>query len=399
LPEQPKTDRNAPDYRNSAIETKVVHAGVPRPRIAGSVAIPIFQSTVFEYKPLGSYHDIEYPRFNSLPNQLALGEKIASLENAEDAVPTASGMAAITTALLTVLGKGSHLLIQECVYGGTHNFLTDDIGDFGIAFDFIDAHQPETWKGKLLPNTRAIYVEAITNPLVQVADHEAVVKFAKEHQLISLIDNTFATPVNFRPISVGYDVVLHSATKYLNGHSDLVAGAIVGPTDLITKIRHRLNHLGGCLDPHACFLLDRGLKTLVLRVRQQNANAQALATFLETHPKIKKVNYPGLKSHPDHHHARRLFEGFGGMLSFELSGGAPASEYFVNNVTLPIHAASLGGVETLVTRPALTSHSGISAKERENLGIGDGLIRCSVGIEAVDELIDDFSRTLKALPQ
>ena len=212
-----QTAPTVPD--KNALGTKAVHAGGPRPRIEGSAAIPIFQSTVFEYKEISDYHDIEYPRFNNLPNQTALARKIAALENGEDAVVTASGMAAISTTLLTVLGKGGHCLVQECVYGGTHNFLTDDIEDFGITFDFIDVNRPDTWESKLRPNTKAIYVEALSNPLLQVADHKAVVKFAKERGLVSIIDNTFATPVNFRPLEIGFDVSLHSATKYLNGHS------------------------------------------------------------------------------------------------------------------------------------------------------------------------------------
>lgn len=383
---------------NNALGTKAVHAGSPRPRINGSAAVPIFQSTVFEYKEISDYHDIEYPRFNNLPNQTALARKVAALENGEDAVVTASGMAAISTTLLTVLGKGDHFLVQECVYGGTHNFLTDDLGDFGITFDFIDVNKPATWEGKLRLNTKAIYVEAISNPLLQVGDHKAVVRFAKERGLISIIDNTFATPVNFRPIEIGFDISLHSATKYLNGHSDLVAGVVTSRRKLIERIRHRLNHFGGCPDPHACFLLDRGLKTLVLRVRQQNENALALAQFLMTQPQVARVNYPGLESHPQHKIARVLFEQFGGMLSFELVGGAAAAEIFVNSVKLPIHAASLGGVESLVTRPATTSHSGISPEERSSLGITDGLIRYSVGIETVEELIEDLSDVLRNMP-
>lgn len=238
-------------------------------------------------------------------------------------------------------------------------------------------------------------MEALSNPLLQVADHKAVVRFAKEHGLLSVIDNTFATPVNFRPIEHGFDISLHSATKYLNGHSDLVAGAITGQRALLSDIRHRLNHLGGCLDPHACFLLDRGLKTLVVRVQQQNENASALAHFLKNQSQVARVNYPGLASHPHHQIARELFEGFGGMLSFELAGGAAAADVVVKKVKLPIHAASLGGVETLVTRPAITSHSGISPEERARLGISDGLIRCSVGLETVDELIEDFADVFK----
>ncbi len=237
-------------------------------------------------------------------------------------------------------------------------------------------------------------MEAISNPLIEVADHRAVVDFAGEHGLVSMIDSTFATPVNFRPPVFGYDVSLHSATKYLNGHSDLVAGAVIGSANWLGKIRHRLNHLGGTLDPHACFLLDRGLKTLVLRVRQQNASAVAMAEFLESRPEVKTVNYPGLRSHPQYERARELFSGCGGMLSFELEGGAEAALRFIDRVRIPICGPSLGGVETLLSRPCVTSHAGVSAEARAALGIGDGLIRLSVGIEAVEDLIEDFGQAL-----
>jgi cystathionine beta-lyase/cystathionine gamma-synthase len=375
------------------IETRVIHAGDPRPRVGGALTLPIFQSAVFEHKGEdGTYHDVLYPRLNNLPNHTALGRKLAALEGAEAAVPTASGMAAISTALLSVLGKGGHLLVQGQLYGGTHMLLTEHLERFGMEYEFIDSERPEAWDAQVRSNTRAIYAEAITNPTMQVMDHERVVEFARRHGLVSLIDNTFATPVNFRPIELGYDVVLHSATKYLNGHSDVVAGAIAGTAERVDEMLHLLNELGGTLDAHACFLLNRGLKTLVLRVRQQNANALALARHLEARSDVARVNYPGLESRPDHVRAARLFEGFGGMLSFEFSAGADAARRFTDRVRIPVIGPSLGGVETLITRPATTSHRGLSADERARLGIGDGLMRVSVGIEALDDLIEDFDR-------
>ncbi len=378
----------------SHIETQVVHAGSPRPRIGGSAVVPIFQSAVFEQAEGAAYHDLLYPRLNNLPNHQVLHRKLAVLEGAEDAVVTSSGMAAISTSLFTIVPSGCHLLVQDGIYGGTHNLLTDDFADFGISYDFIDPNDPGQWADKLRKNTRAIYVEAISNPLIQVADHRAVVDFAKDHGLVSMIDSTFATPVNFRPPAFGYDVSLHSATKYLNGHSDLVAGAVIGSANWVGKIRHRLNHLGGTLDPHACFLLDRGMKTLVLRVERQNANAMALAEFLESRSEVAKVNYPGLESHPHHDRARELFKGFGGMLSFELGGGTDAAVRFMSRVQIPICGPSLGSVETLLSRPCATSHAGMSGEDRAALGIGDGLIRMSVGIEAPEDLIADFDRAL-----
>jgi cystathionine beta-lyase/cystathionine gamma-synthase len=377
------------------IETKLIHAGEPEPRILGAVSLPIFQTAMFEYAGEESYHDIRYIRLNNSPNHLALHRKLAALENAEAALVAASGMAAISTTLLTVLSAGDHLLAQDCLYGGTHDLLTKDFASFGLEFDFINGDDPDSWKPKLRPNTKAIYVEAMSNPLLQVSDLRAASAFAKEHGLISIIDNTFASPINFRPAEWGFDVSLHSATKYLNGHSDIVGGACIGRADLIEKITHKLNHLGGSMDPHAAFLLYRGMKTLALRVRCQNESALKVARFLESHPAIVKVNYPGLESNPRYARARELFDGFSGMLSFETKGGVDAAERFMQSAKLPIVAPSLGGVETLLTRPATTSHSGMSIEDRRRLGITDSLIRVSIGIEATEDIIEDFDQALK----
>jgi cystathionine beta-lyase/cystathionine gamma-synthase len=384
---------------NLRIQTKAVHAGEPNPRIAGAVVMPVFQTAMFEYAGEKSYDDLRYIRLNNTPNQRVLGEKLAALENAEAGLVTASGMAAITTTLLTLLSTGDHLLAQDCLYGGTHDFVTKDLGKFGISYDFIDGNKPETWGKKLRPNTKAMYVETISNPLMELPDLEAVVKFCKSHNLVSIIDNTFASPVNFRPAEHGFDLSLHSATKYLNGHSDIVAGAVIGSSGLVENITHRLNHLGGSLDPHAAFLLHRGVKTLSLRMRQHNESALKVATFLENHQAIAKVNYPGLSSHPQHERAERLLDGFGGMMSFEMAGGVDAAESFMHAAKLPVVAPSLGGVETLITRPAVTSHSGLSSQDRQRLGITDGLIRLSVGIEDADDIVDDFRQALDRLPQ
>jgi cystathionine beta-lyase/cystathionine gamma-synthase len=377
------------------IETKLIHAGEPEPRILGAVSLPIFQTAMFEYAGEESYHDIRYIRLNNSPNHLALHRKLAALENAEAALVAASGMAAISTTLLTVLSAGDHLLAQDCLYGGTHDLLTKDFASFGLEFDFIDGDDPDSWKTKLRPNTKAIYVEAMSNPLLQVSDLKAASAFAKEHRLVSIIDNTFPSPINFRPAEWGFDVSLHSATKYLNGHSDIVGGACIGRADLIEKITHKLNHLGGSMDPHAAFLLYRGMKTLALRVRYQNESALKIARFLEAHPAIEKVNYPGLESNAQHARARELFDGFGGMLSFETRGGVDAAERMMQRAKLPIIAPSLGGVETLLTRPATTSHSGMSIEDRRRLGITDSLIRVSTGIEATEDIIEDFDQALK----
>jgi cystathionine beta-lyase/cystathionine gamma-synthase len=376
------------------LETRLIHAGDPHPRFAGAVNVPIFQSSTFEYAGQSRYEDLKYIRLSNTPNHVALGKVLAAAEGTEAAVVTASGMAAISTALLTALKAGDHMLVQECLYGGTHTFITGHLPRFGVSFDFIDAADPEDWRRKLKPNTRAIYVETMSNPLLQVPDHRQVVAFARSHGLVSLIDNTLASPVNFRPPAVGYDLSLHSCTKYLNGHSDIVAGAVIGAANWVERINDKLIHLGGCLDPHACFLLDRGIKTLALRMRAHNENGQRIAEFLEQHPKVERVMYPGLPNHPDHALARELLDGFGGLLSFELSGGAPAADRFIERLAIPVCAPSLGGVETLITRPATTSHAGIAPQDRRRMGISDGMVRLAAGIEAAEDLIDDLAQAL-----
>ena len=380
---------------NRKIDTKLIHAGEPSPLIHGAVSIPIFQSSTFEYAGQDSYHDLRYIRLNNTPNHIALHEKLAALENGEGAVVSASGMAAISTTLLTLLSAGDHFLAQDCLYGGTHDLITKDLPAYGISSDFICGKDPEAWKKLLRPNTTAVYVESITNPLMQVANLKAIVEFAREHRLYSIIDNTFTSPINFRPLEHGFDLSIHSCSKYLNGHSDIVAGAVIGPAELITKITHKLNHLGGTLDPHACFLLHRGMKTLAVRVRQQNASAMEIARFLESRPEVERVHYPGLASHPQHERARGLFDGFGGMLSFELKGGVEPAERFIRNTTIPICAPSLGGVESLITRPVTTSHACLSPEECKKVGISESLIRLSVGLEATADILLDFEQALR----
>lgn len=376
------------------LDTRLIHAGEPMPRIEGAVSLPIFQSATFQYGGQADYHALRYIRLNNTPNHLALHQKLAALENAEAALVTASGMAAITTTLLTLLSSGDHLLAQDCLYGGTHDFVTRALPAFGMEYDFIDPDDPASWEAKLRPRTRAIYVETLSNPLLQVADLENVVAFARAHGLVSIVDNTFASPVNFRPPEHGFDLSLHSGTKYLNGHNDLVAGAVIGRGGLVEQIKRGLDLLGGSLDPHAAFLLHRGVKTLAVRVRYQNQSALQIARTLEAHPAVARVHYPGLESHPRHARARMLLDGFGGMLSFELKGGLEAAERLLGRLTLPISAPSLGGVETLITRPATTSHAGMAPADRLRLGITDGLVRLSVGIEGTEDLISDFDRAL-----
>ena len=382
------------DVQSNNIETKLIHCGEPQPRLNGAVVLPIYQSAMFEYSGEQSYHDIKYIRLNNTPNHIAVQEKLASLENAEAALVASSGMAAITTTLLAILSSGDHFLIQNGIYGGTHNFITDDLPQLGISCDFIDGNDPGSWPAKLKPNTKAIYVETMGNPLLTVSDLRAAVNFAQENGLLSLVDNTFASPYNFRAVEFGFDLSLHSCTKYLNGHSDIVAGAVLGREELIEKITHKLNHLGGSLDPHACFLLHRGMKTLAVRMKQHNFSGLILAEFLSRHPAVSQVNYPGLKTHPMYEQSKDWFTGFSGMLSFEMKDGLEAAERFIANTNLLVKAPSLGGVESLVTRPATTSHAGMSSEDRQKLGITDSLIRVSIGIESTEDLLADFEQAL-----
>lgn len=387
------------DSPRHQLDTRAIHAGEPRPRIEGAVAMPVFQSSTFTTQPGQSYHDLGYIRLSTTPNHAALHAKLASLEGTEAALVTASGMAAITTSLLSVLKSGDHMLAQDCLYGGTHNFLTEDLPSLGIEVDFFDGNQADQWRSKLRPNTRVLYAETLTNPLLGVADLEAMAQFAREHGLVSMIDSTFASPVNCRPAELGYDLVLHSATKYLNGHSDIVAGAVAGPAGLVGRIKKKLDHFGGSLDPHACFLLHRGLKTLTLRVARQNDNAQFLAESLVSHPLVRKVHYPGLKAHADHARAARLLTGFGGVLSFELDSDGHSIDQALNELEIMAFAPSLGGTETLITRPAATSHAGMTKAQRDAAGIKEGLVRVAVGCEAAKDLAADLLGALDRLAE
>jgi cystathionine beta-lyase/cystathionine gamma-synthase len=357
--------------------------------------MPIFQSAMFEYDGAEGHRGLRYIRMSNTPNHDAVHAKLAALERAEDAVVTASGMAATAAALMTTLSAGDHLLVQDCLYGGTRDFVVGVLPTIGVSYDFFDPCAPESWCPLLKSTTRVIYVEAMSNPLLEVGEMEALVQFARSNALTTIIDNTFATPVNFCPAEWGFDLSIHSCTKYLNGHSDLVAGACIGRTDLIAKIRRTLERFGGSLDPHAVSLLNRGLKTLALRVNYQNTAALTLAQVLQRHPTVKTVHYPGLVGHASYERARRWLKGCGGVLSFELRAGGEAAQRLLHSLELAIVAPSLGSVETLVCRPSVLTHSLLSSEERLRLGITDGLVRVSVGIEAIDDVIADFSQALE----
>lgn len=385
--------------RERSIQTLAVHGGERRPGPEGSIVFPIYQGTVYTVPPGTDYHDIRYIRLNSTPSQEYLHDKLAALESGEAAVATASGMAAITTTLLTLLRAGDHLIAADTLYGGTLDFIIQDSASLGWTYTFVDPQRPDTWEAARTERTRVFLTETIVNPLMRVPRLAEMVSFCRREGLVSVIDNTFATPINFRPLEHGFDACCHSATKYLNGHADVAAGCVIGERDLVERVRHKLNHFGGALDPHAGFLLARGLKTLALRVAAQNANAMALAQFLERHAAVREVNYPGLASNRDHAHASQLLSGFGGMLSIRLHGGASTADNLLDALQIPTNAPSLGGVETLVTQPVKTSHAGMRPEDRERIGVTDDLVRISVGIESAEDLIEDFAQALEAAAQ
>jgi len=375
---------------NFRSDTLCVHGGTHVDETTGGVNTPIFTSTSYLY-PNPSNRNV-YPRYFNVANQRAVARKVAALEKGEDALVFGSGMAAISTLLFAHLKPGDHVLLQADLYGGTYHFATSELTAFGIQVAF--AGNLKEFEQNLRPNTRVIYVESPSNPLLRCVDLAGVAKLARERRLLSVIDNTFATPINQNPIELGIDAVVHSATKYLNGHTDVNAGLVVSSGATIAKLtEYAINH-GGTLDANACYQLERGLKTLALRVRQQNENAERLARFLAAHSAVARVNYPGLPDHPEHKIASGQMRGFGGMLSFELRDASRLDELF-SRFQLATPALSLGGVETLVCVPSRTSHRSLSPEERQGAGITDALVRVSVGIEDIEDILQDFEQALR----
>lgn len=375
--------------KSARFDTLAIHSG--EAVYERSVTQPIFQSSTYIFEGEAQYTDVKYGRLSNTPNHQSLSEKLAALEKTEQGLVTSSGMAAVATALLAFVPPGKSLLALNTLYGGTHYFLKDDFPFWNRKVDFFSVEQVESIRNRIRPDTAAIYVETISNPLLRIPDLEKVVAHAKSKNVLTIIDNTFASPYNFNPIDFGFDVVVHSATKYLNGHTDVLAGAILGKKQLIEEARKLLCHLGPCLDPHACFLLNRGIKTLGVRMRQHNENALLLAEHLQSLDRVDQVYYPGLKTHPDHAFAQKWFRGFGGMISFEYSGSVEELEQALQRLQIPFIAPSLGGIESLITRPSTTSHSGLSKEERTQLGINDTLVRLSVGLEDISDLKADFT--------
>jgi cystathionine beta-lyase/cystathionine gamma-synthase len=366
--------------------------GVPQRRPHWSpVAPPLIQSTTF-VNPVGSDEPILYAGYGNTPTQLALGKKYAALEGAEDAVFLASGMAATALAHLAILRPGDHLVSSRWIYGGTQRLFDEEFARFGISVTYVSPDEHRQWRKSVRKETRAVFIESPTNPLMRVVDLTPVRKIVKEFGVALLVDGTFASPINFRPLEHGADVVITSATKYLNGHNDVIAGAVAGSASLIEEVTRLLRLWGQALDPFAAWLVDRGLRTLAVRLERHNANGLAVARWAAKQKWIAKVHYPGLESHPDHAVAARMLGAFGGMVGLELAGGAAAAERFLSRLKLVIHAPSLGGVESLASEPRLTSHVHLSPAERAALGFPDGFIRLSCGIEDPEDLIADLEQ-------
>jgi len=378
-----------PSERPLRPSTLCIHAGTHLDETTGGACSPIYTSTAYAF-PNPAKANI-YPRYFNTPNQRVINRKLAALEQGEDALVFGSGMAAISTLLFAYLKPGDHVAFQADLYGGTHQLVTKELVRFGVEISFSrSAHEFAT---ALRPNTRLIYVESPSNPLLQCVDLDSVAKLGRDRGVLTVIDNTFATPINQNPIALGFDAVLHSATKYLNGHSDVNAGVVVSSAKFIHRLTECATNYGGMLDAHSCYQLERGLKTLALRVRQHNENADCLARFLQTHPAVARVNYPGLTEHPNHAIAVRQMRGFGGMLSFELRDPGQVDR-FLSRLRVVMPALSLGGVESLVCVPSRTSHRLMMPAERQRAGISDGLVRVSVGIEDVEDLLADVERAL-----
>jgi len=369
--------------------TRCVHAGTIKDVEKKGINSPIYTSTSFEYI---DQPDPVYPRYLNTPNEKAVAEKLASLENMEAALVFSSGMAAISTVLFTFLGKGDHVVFQKGLYGGTSHFMEREFERFGIEFTVASSQSARDMKTAIRSNTRLVYIETPSNPLLNLTDIEAVSKMAQKEGVLSMIDNTFASPVNQQPGNMGIDIVIHSATKYLGGHSDILAGVVASSQELIDKIYQTGLNFGGSLNASTLYLLERSMKTLHLRMEKINDNAMEIAHYLSTHSRIKKVNYPGLPDHPEHELAARQMTGFGGMLSFEVAGQNGIT--FQKKLKLIKPSMSLGGLESICCSPAHTSHRHLGPKGRKAEGISEELIRLSIGVEDAGDLKSDLDLAL-----
>ncbi len=372
-------------------DTQCVHSGTYVDPETKGLNTPIYTSSSFEY--LDAPENV-YPRYFNTPNQRSITEKLCVLENAEDGLVFSSGMAAISTVLFSFLNSGDHIVLQRDIYGGTHHFATAEFDRFGIEYSFASGAIAEIERA-VRDNTRVIYIETPSNPLLVITDIEAVAQLAGSKNILTVIDNTFATPINQNPLDFGIDVVTHSGTKYIGGHSDICCGAALASKELIARIKPTAANFGGSLNAMTCYLMERSLKTMGIRVEKQNMNALLMARHLQTKPLIRKVYYPGLEDHPGFDIARKQMRNFGGMLSFELDSRKIDPHRFLKNLELITPALSLGGVETIICAPVATSHQKMTDEERAKLGITDSLLRLSVGIEDVDDIKADIDQALR----
>jgi methionine-gamma-lyase len=386
---------------NAKFATKAVHAGQHPDPATGAVSVPIYASSTFVFQNAeqgaarfeGKETGYIYSRLGN-PTVRALEESIAALEGGEDARATASGMAAISNAAMAVAKKGDHILAGDALYGGTHKVFTDILQGYGVECSLVDTSDLSSIENGIRPNTKLIYIETPSNPMMKLTDMKAVSKLGKAHGITTMVDNTFMSPYLQRPIEHGIDVVVHSLTKSLSGHSDVLGGAIVGTKAFLKGMDPLYKNIGANLGPFEAWLTLRGIKTLHVRMQRQTESAEKIAKWLEDHPKIEWVKYPGLRSHPQYDLAKRQMEGFGCMMSFELMGGVEAGRKLMNNVELCSLAVSLGAVETLISHPATMTHAIVPRDARLKAGITDGLVRLSVGIEDVDDIIEDLQQAL-----
>lgn len=384
--------------------TRAVHAGEARDKAGNAVTTPIFQTATYAFRDThelieymeGHIEREEYGRYGN-PTQRVVERKLAALDGGEAALLFSTGMCAITTTLLGMLGRGSHIVLTEDGYRRTRQFCRTLLHRLGIECTFVETCNYAALEAAIRPSTRLIFSESPTNPHLRVMDLDKLAEIGRKHNVKIAIDSTFATPFNQRPLDFGIDLVIHSATKYLGGHNDLLAGVVVGSYGLISAIRDMQAMLGGIADPHTAYLLLRGMKTLGLRIRKQNDNGMAVARFLEGHPRVRRVYYPGLSSHPDYKIACQQMKGFGGVVSFEIDGDLQTASTFIDRLQIPYIAPSLGGVETLIEQPALMSYYEMTSEERAAIGICDELIRLSLGVEDADDLIADLDQALSGI--
>ena len=380
--------------RRLGLSTLAVTGGAAHGDPDTPVVQPLVQSANF-IQEIGTADGLRYPRYGNSPNAELVQQRMAALEGAEDSILLSSGMGATACALLALLRPGDHLLASNWVYGGTRLLFVQEFATMGIDVTLVDPMETRAWRKRMRKETRAIFVESPVNPTCRVLDLRPISYLTKEGGLALVVDSTFASPVNFRPLEHGADVVIHSATKYLNGHHDVLSGVVLGTAPYIEEVRQKMVVWGQSPDPFACWLLERGLKTLDVRVARQNENARRIAEWCNARKEVRHVHYPGLEDHPDHEVARTFLDGFGGMLAIELVGGGRSAERFLRRLRLIKHAPSLGGVDSVVSEPRFTSHSHLSSEERAALGVPDGFLRVSVGIENVDDLIADIEQALK----